>query len=253
LFENSCIDAASGVAQKNLSTEWLKKFKIPLPPLEVQREIVAEIEGYQKLIDGCRQVVDSWKPQIDIDPEWPMVKLGEYVTINNGYVLTEFSNEGSIACIKVSDMNLEENQNHIVTSSHWILETDKKQLPLNSIVFPKRGAAIATNKKRLTKIPCLIDNNCMGITVLDENILSSDYLFTFMQGFDLSTISNSAGIALINNPDISGVDIPLPALRIQQEIVTSIEAERKVIDGCRELLKAYEEKIKRVIDKVWEE
>jgi len=231
----------------------LKELKIPLPPLEVQRELVAEIEGYQKLIDGCRQVVDSWKPQFDIDPEWPMVKLGEYISINNGYVLTEFSNEGSIACIKVSDMNLEENQNHIVTSSHWILETDKKQLPLNSIVFPKRGAAIATNKKRLTKIPCLIDNNCMGITVLDENILSSDYLFTFMQGFNLSTISNSAGIALINNPDISGVDIPLPAIRNQQEIVTSIEAERKVIDGCRELLKVYEEKIKRVIDRVWEE
>lgn len=250
------IDARNLTADQNypsLKITEIFNIKIPLPPLEVQREIVAEIEGYQKLIDGCRQVVDSWKPQIDIDPEWPVVKLGEYISINNGYVLTEFSNEGSIACIKVSDMNLEENQNHIVTSSHWMLETDKKQLPLNSIVFPKRGAAIATNKKRLTKIPCLIDNNCMGITVLDVNILSSDYLFAFMQGFDLSTISNSAGIALINNPDISGVDVPLPAIRIQQEIVTRIETERKVIDGCRELIKTYEDKIKRLIDKVWEE
>jgi len=231
----------------------LKELKIPMPPLEVQRGIVDEIEGYQKLIDGCRQVVDSWKPQIDVDQEWPIVKLGTLISINNGYVLTEFNNEGSIACIKVSDMNLEENQNHIVTSSHWILETDKKQLQLNSIIFPKRGAAIATNKKRLTKIPCLIDNNCMGITVLDEKILSPDYLFAFMQDFDLSSISNSAGIALINNPDISGVDIPLPSINLQHDIVAKIETERKVIDGCRELIKTYEDKIKRVIDKVWEE
>jgi type I restriction enzyme M protein len=40
---------------------------------------------------------------------------------------------------------------------------------------------------------------------------------------------------------------------IQQEIIAKIEAERKVIDGCRELIKTYEEKIKRVIDKVWGE
>ena len=72
LFENSCIDAASGVAQKNLSTEWLKKYKIPLPPLEVQREIVAEIECYQKLIDGCRELINTYEAKIKrvIDKVW---------------------------------------------------------------------------------------------------------------------------------------------------------------------------------------
>jgi len=42
-------------------------------------------------------------------------------------------------------------------------------------------------------------------------------------------------------------------LEDQQEIVAEIEAECKVIDGCRELIKTYEEKIKRVIDRVWGE
>ena len=49
------------------------KLQIPLPPLEVQREIVAEIEGYQRVIDGARAVVDNYRPHIPIDPEWPMV------------------------------------------------------------------------------------------------------------------------------------------------------------------------------------
>ncbi|NMA30624.1 MAG: N-6 DNA methylase [Candidatus Methanofastidiosa archaeon] len=252
-FRKFLVETSVGANIRNLNYSTFSTYKIPLPPLEVQREIVTEIEGYQKLIDGARQVVDSWKPQINIDPEWPMVKLGDYVSINNGYVLTEFDDEGSIACIKVSDMNLEENQNQIVTSSHWIITTEKKLLPNDSIIFPKRGAAIATNKKRITKIPCLIDNNCMAITVLNSEQLDPMFLYSFMLGFDLNTISNSAGIALINNPDISGVEIPLPSYNIQQEIVTKIEAERKVIDGCRELIKTYEDKIKRVIDKVWEE
>jgi hypothetical protein len=33
--------------------------------------------------------------------------------------------------------------------------------------------------------------------------------------------------------------------------VDKIESERKVIDSLREMVKTYEEKIKRVIDKVW--
>ena len=55
----------------------LKQREIPLPPLEVQKEIVAEIEGYQKVIDGARAVVDNYRPHIAIDPDWPEVELGE--------------------------------------------------------------------------------------------------------------------------------------------------------------------------------
>ena len=52
------------------------KIQIPLPPLSVQEEIVAEIDGYQKIIDGARQVVENYKPTIKIDPEWEIVELG---------------------------------------------------------------------------------------------------------------------------------------------------------------------------------
>ena len=53
-----------GNTMTHITKETFNSIQIPLPPLEVQREIVAEIEGYQKLIDGCRQVIDSWKPDI---------------------------------------------------------------------------------------------------------------------------------------------------------------------------------------------
>jgi len=194
----------------NLNLSALADFQIPLPPLEVQKEIVAEIEGYQKVIDGARAVLDHYRPHIPIHPDWPLVNVGDLTEINNGYVLTEFSNERNVACIKVSDMNLDENKIDIVTSSHWLSRTDKRLVPVDSVVFPKRGAAIATNKKRFTKIPCLVDNNCMALIVNSKAELLPRYLFNFLVGFDLSTISNSAGIALINNGDIQGVKIPLP-------------------------------------------
>jgi len=181
---------------------------------------------------------------------YSIVELSDYIKVDNGRVLTEFQENGTIPCIKVSDMNLTENSREIITSTHWLKETTYPLLPVNSIVFPKRGAAIATNKKRFTKIPCLIDNNCMGITVTAEEKLNPKYLFAFLNQFDLTSISNSAGIALINNPDIKGVKIPLPPLSIQEEIVAEIDGYQKIIDGAKTVVANYKPKID--IDPDWE-
>ena len=76
-FESDAIDASGGVAQANLSSKWVGDYQIPLPPLEVQKEIVAEIERFQKVIDGARAVLDNYRPHITIHPDWPMVELGD--------------------------------------------------------------------------------------------------------------------------------------------------------------------------------
>ena len=244
---------ATGGTFAEISKSKFCELQIPLPPLSVQQEIVAEIEGYQKVINGARAVLDNYRPHIPINPEWPMVELGVLTSINNGFVLTELPDHGTIACIKVSDMNLIENQSEIVTSSHWLQDTTKSLLPVNSVVFPKRGAAIATNKKRITRIPCLIDNNCMGLTVRSNANLVPEYLFYFLLGFDLSSISNSAGIALINNGDIASVEIPLPPLATQQAIVAEIEAEQALVAANRELIRRFEKKIQATLARIWGE
>ena len=53
------------------------RYRLPLPPLPVQKEIVAEIEGYQKVIDGARAVVDNYRPHISVGLDWPTVALGD--------------------------------------------------------------------------------------------------------------------------------------------------------------------------------
>ena len=244
----------TGSAQPQITRQNFHNFKIPLPPIETQNQVVKELDDYQKIIDGCRQVIDNYKPSIDIDPSWKNKTLGDYILINNGQTLTEFDKDGDLAAIKVSDMNLEKNEIKIQVSNNKVQSSRFKPthiLKPNSIIFPKRGAAIATNKKRITTIPCVIDNNCMGITVKNENILVPHYLFYFLIGFDLTSISKSAGIALINNPDISSVKIPIPDISIQNRIVEKIKDEFKIIESNKLLFKNFNEKINQTINKIW--
>jgi type I restriction enzyme M protein len=84
------------------------KIKIPLPPVEVQNKIVAELEQYQKIIDGAKIVVDNWKPRIDINPDWEMVELGDIAEIYNGSTPlksnNEYWNNGNIHWFTIQDI-----------------------------------------------------------------------------------------------------------------------------------------------------
>lgn len=96
-FEQKCILSSKGVAQKNMSTEWLKDYKISLPPLDEQRKIAAVLDKVSDLIAKRRQQLDKLDELIKArfvemfgDPVsnpkgWQLVPLGECVTtIDNG-------------------------------------------------------------------------------------------------------------------------------------------------------------------------
>ena len=95
----------SGSAQPQITRQSLAPYRIPLPPLEVQREIVAEIESYQKVIDGARAVVESYRPHIVIDPEWPLVELGKMTRLINGraYKREELLDSGPTPVLRVGN------------------------------------------------------------------------------------------------------------------------------------------------------
>ena len=66
---------AVGSTVKNLKSDTVKCVEIPLPPLEIQEEIVKELDGYQAVIDGAQKVIDNWKPTLPINPEWENIRM----------------------------------------------------------------------------------------------------------------------------------------------------------------------------------
>ena len=59
-FEQDAVRSAKGIAQKNMSTEWLKDYKLPLPPISVQQSIVSELDKINELIRLKREQLKDY-------------------------------------------------------------------------------------------------------------------------------------------------------------------------------------------------
>jgi len=123
--------------------------------------------------------------------------------------------------LKVSDLNLPENQYTVSDSNEWIANAPKGSMVCseNSIVLPKRGGAISTNKKRLLLRPAILDPNLMGITP-QLSKLDPKYLYYWFQQFDLTSITSGSAVPQLNKQDLDPLRIPLPPLTEQKRIAS---------------------------------
>ncbi len=78
-----------GGGQPFMSKGDVQQYQIPLPPLEIQEQIVTELDGYTSIIAGAKRIAQGWKPRIDVDPEWPKVKLGDVCSLEYGSAMPE--------------------------------------------------------------------------------------------------------------------------------------------------------------------
>ncbi len=248
------------IGQAGINVTSLSAFRLPLPPLEVQREIVEEIEGFQKVIDGARAVVESYRPHVVVDPEWPLASIKSVATVQSGFgfpLAYQGHRNRDIPFLKVSDMNLQGNEVEITSWNNSVSDRDLKELkassfPVGTVIFPKIGAAIATNKKRILTRVSTYDNNVIGIVPDTERLLPR-YLHSWLLGFDLSKWASNAQPPSMRKTVVEGHEIPLPSLADQQSVVEEIESEYALVAANRELIDRFEKKIEAAIARAWQQ
>jgi len=243
---------ATGGTFKEISKSIFSELQIPLPPLDVQKEIVAEIEGYQKVIDGARQVVENYKPRIDIDPEWPMVELGEVCSLG-GSITTDVnltlpyigadsieSHTGKI--LKIESAGSQNVSGPIYKFSGKRLLYSKIRPYLNKLTVVDLKGYCSSDM-----YPLVPDPTKVHITYLTTYMLS-DRFNEQIRGY-----YERASIPKINRSQLFGTEIPLPPLATQKAIVAEIEAEQALVAANRELIERFEKKIQAVLARVWGE
>ena len=106
---------------------------------------------------------------------------------------------------------------------------ERRAAPPRTIIFPKRGAAIATNKKRLSTTWTVFDPNVIGVVGRDG--LDQEYLFQWFQTFDLRTITEPGPTPQLNKKNLEPLLVPVPpTLDEQREIVAILDSIDRKID-----------------------
>ena len=230
--------------------------KIPLPPLEVQREIVAEIEGYQTVIDGARVVVENYRPYIPIDPAWQIKELSEIaIKITDGTHTTPNYTASGIPFLRVTDITGSN------TSKKFISEEEHRELIKRC--HPQEGDVLYS-KNGTIGVAKVIDWEgdfsifvSLALIKPRRELVNSRYLECFLNSdtayAQATSRSKSGTVTNLHLVDIKTIQVPLPTLTEQQQIVAEIEAERALVNANRELIERFEKKIQATVGRVWDE
>ena len=229
---------------------------MPLPPLAEQKRIagvlsekVAAVERARRSAEAQLQAAEylpaAYLPAVFNSPEaqqWQRKRLGDVCSIIGGNTLpppNEAGNEDRVYCLKVSDLNGE------FCDGPWLsggaLYTSRRLagarvLEAGAVVFPKRGGAIATNRKRILKAPAVLDPNLMGIQPLGSGGVLTSYLHLWFEGWDLASLQSGNTVPQINQQDLSPLLIPVPPLSVQQRVAARLSAQMASVERLRQTL-----------------
>ena len=245
-----------GVNINNLKGSQLMSFKIPLPPLEVQEQIVAELDNYQKIIDGAKQVVENYKPHINIDLDWEMVEIGDtFKTSSGGTPLknkSEYYENGKIPWLRSGEVS----QGKIYKAEKFITgkgfkNSSAKLFPVNTVLVAMYGAT--AGQVGLLKFEATTNQAICGIFPNKKTLPEFLFYYLLMQTDYMISLSTGGAQPNISQTIIRKIKIPLIRIEDQKQIVDRIENEQQIVNANKQLIEIYEQKIKDRIAKVWGE
>lgn len=245
IFQNQFAERLTGLIG-GVSAKKFSDITVFFPSIHEQQRIVEYLDSTFAEIDALKakaaEEVANAKAMFDaalreeMTPKegWEEKTVGQTCQLKSGNSSANNSSIGELPFVKVGDLNLAENKEGIVTSSRFVNreENSKAIFPRGTTIFPKRGGAILTNKKRLTKVEICCDLNIMGV-IPGDNMLP-EYLYYFFLNTDLRELYDGASIPQINNCNIAPLTIFYPPLSTQQRIVARLDTLRTLVNSLEQ-------------------
>ncbi|MCX5885453.1 MAG: N-6 DNA methylase [Proteobacteria bacterium] len=231
-----------GVGLVHITKGNLERIEIPLPPLDEQERIVAELESYRKIIEGAKQVVANYKPTIRIDPVWPIKELGntcrnldgKRVPIEKGQRKSgKYPYYGASGIVDYVD-------DYIFDGDYLLISEDGANLLARAtlIAFSVSGKAWVNNHAHVLRF---------------EDIATQRFVELYINSIDIKDFVTGAAQPKLSQANMNRIPIPFPPLDIQRRIVAEIEAEQALVEANRKLIEVFERKIQAKLAEIWGE
>ena len=251
-FEQDAVLSAKGIAQKNMSTEWLKDYKLPLPPISVQQSIVSELDKINELIrlkkeqlkdyDNLAQSIfyEMFGDPVINEKGWEFMKIGEIGTVERGAGISkkDFVEDG-LPCIHYGQL-------HTIlgpTTRHHHSCIPESLLPKYKIAHTNDVIMAITSED--------VEGSCKSTAWLgnydivigsDAAILHHEQDGTFLSYYTMtkaffnekSKYAKGFKVTHISAKEIENIPVYLPPLALQKDFAKRIE----VIEHQKENIKS---------------
>jgi len=231
--------AQRAVNQASINITNLKNITVPVPPLEIQKQIVEELDGYQKIIDGAKQVVKNWKPRIEIDSSWSKCSLDSLVMISTGKLNANKANK--------------DGQYPFFTCSKEIYKINSYSFDCEALLLAGNNATADYDVKYYNGKFDAYQRTYI-ITIKNTNQIKYQYLQIILDQKLPELKEKSIGnlTKYLTLGVIKQLEISVPPIETQEQIIAEIEKERTIVNPLKKLIKLYQEKINQKIEEVWE-
>ncbi len=220
---------------------------------------MAEIEGYQKVIDGARTVLDNYRPRIPIHPDWPIVHLSDVCeTITDGDHMPPPKAAEGVPFVTITNITLD----HEIDFTKTFFVPESYYAKLAASRKPRAGDILYTVTGSYG-IPVLVKSNArfcfqrhIALIRTGPRLLNTFLYSLLVSPFMLQQGDAAAtGVAqkTVSLTALRSFNVPLPSLEIQEGIAAEIDAERTLVDANRELIARCERKIQATLARVWGE
>ena len=241
-FEQQCISASKGVAQKNMSTEWLKEYEIPIFSLERQRLIAGILDKTTELISLRKQqlakldelvkarFVEMFGDVIRNDKGWPQRVFSEIATSRLGKMLDAKQQTGKHSYPYLANFNVQWFRFELKSLNQMDFDEDDQiefALQEGDLLVCEGGeigrCAVWHNEIQ----PCFFQKALHRVRC-DRSVILPDYLAWWFKyncehgGF--SAIEGAkATIAHLPGAKLKSLIVTVPSVSIQEEFVAFVE------------------------------
>jgi type I restriction enzyme, S subunit len=185
---------------------------------------MGKYQRYEKYKDSGVEVLGN------IPEHWEAIKGKFIFCILSGYAPADFvfEDEG-INYYQVDDLN-DNSDMFLLPQSSKCIEQIKTSLISKApfVLFPKRGAAIATNKVKIVNTDSIFDTNLMGLRTNSKS--SPKFVAYVILSRGLWDIADVSTVPQINNKHINPLFFPLPPLDEQESIAHFLDRKTSQID-----------------------
>lgn len=251
------VSQSSGGAQPNISQTIIKELVIPVPPISIQKELVAKINQYDKIITGAKQVTENYIPEIEIKAEWEMVELDEICEIVRGSSPRPAGDSryygGKVPRLMVADVTRD--GMYVIPQIDFLTDegaTLSRPMKKGDIVMAVSGQPGICS---ILGVDACIHDGFAGFRNLDTNRVNTEFAYYALMSLRETHNNQSVGAIFqnLNTDQLRRFKIPLPSIQEQISIVEIIEKEQQLVKSNKELIKLFEQKIVDATNKLWAE